>query len=102
MRLFIDVDDTLVRWLDLEGNWEPNEKVIHFANEWRKFHPQGEIVVWSLGGKDYAGQWRWRLLPFAHRYEAKWPRIPEPGDIFIDDDPLETYRSATIHPEVLR
>lgn len=103
-RLFVDVDDTLILWsagTDFATKFEPNEAVIAFARKWRDVYPDGEIIVWSLGGKDYAGEHRRKLLPFAHRHEAKWPRIPEPGDLFLDDDPLPSYRHATLHPHVV-
>lgn len=104
-RLFIDVDDTLVLWKYtglVDEGYEPNHAVIEFARRWKEFHPEGRIVVWSTGGKDYAGEWRQKLLPFASGWESKYPIHVSPGDLFIDDDPLPWFREATIHPDMLR
>lgn len=101
MRLFVDVDDTLILWT-LAGKIgytsAPNPPVIAFVERWGEQHPEGEIVVWSSGGQDYAADWGHKLLKVTFRAEAKWNRIPEPGDVFIDDDPWPTYSRATLHP----
>ena len=103
-RLFIDVDDTLVLWHNpilTDDDWDANETLIKFVREWKLFHRAGEVIVWSLGGADYAAMWKHRLLPEADRSEAKYPIIPQVGDLFIDDDPLGSYRNATLHPHML-
>ena len=106
-RLFIDVDDTLVIWdysdPGLSDQYRPNAVVIQFARRWKQFHHDGKIIVWSLGGFDYAGEWKQKLLPFADDHLGKGPKMRiEEGDMFIDDDPLPWYRHLTIHPDMLR
>ena len=107
-RLFVDVDDTLILWSkDLRNglyatHYEPNIDVVHFVRVWRQFHPDGEITVWSLGGKDYAEKHASDHLPGLYDVcVAKYPRIPNPGEVYLDDDPLPIYRAATIHPDGL-
>lgn len=103
----MDCDDTLVRWLDaVEGrlvtDWEPNEKVVAFVKQWQAEHPEGLIIVWSSGGKDYARMWGDRILPdVPFDYSSKWPVIPGPTDLFIDDMPFDVWKSHSIHPASL-
>jgi len=94
MKAFIDVDDTLVLY---KGNYihpygmikgepfEPNYKLIE---KLKKF--DGEIIVWSGGGKEYAREVaRMVLLPenircmVASKFEDF--KDIEPGDIVVDD-----------------
>lgn len=108
VRLFVDVDDTLILWSKEMKNglyatkYEPNGDVIHFVREFRQFHPGHEVIVWSLGGKDYAAKHAADHLPGLHdECRSKYPALPAAGDLFIDDDPLESYRHMTIHPNML-
>lgn len=104
-RLFVDVDDTLIKWgadASFMAKFEPNERVIWFVRNWCQTHPAGRVTVWSLGGKDYAAKHGHDLLPdVEHDAMAKEPLIPHPGWLFLDDDPLPSYRSAAIHPAAL-
>ena len=108
MRLFVDVDDTLILWEKVQRDdsfltkYEPNQAVIHFVRAFRDFHPGHEVIVWSLGGQDYAAKHAADHLPGLHdECRAKYPAIPAAGDLFIDDDPLPSYRTMTIHPAML-
>lgn len=101
-RLFVDVDDTLILWEKGSGGttkWEPNHPIIAVVYSAQR---QGtDVTFWSLGGEKYV-QDRVLECPITlsdrWAYESKWPRIPEPGDLFIDDNPLPSFAAATIHP----
>lgn len=86
--LYIDCDDTLVRWRDEEPGklvteWEANHDVINYAERWR-----GRVVVWSSGGQEYAAMWGQRLLNHVpHTAMCKEPVALLAGDVLIDDDP---------------
>ena len=108
MRLFVDVDDTLILWSkELKGGlyatkYERNEAVARFVRIFRQTHPEGIVIVWSLGGQEYAAKHAREQIPgLYNECRAKYPAIPVPGDLFIDDDPLPSYRSAFIHPDAL-
>lgn len=109
-RLYVDVDDTLILWPKVqEGGLvvadvaTPNGDVIRFVERWKGYHGDaGSVIVWSLGGEDYAAAWGRKCLSVPHEAMAKGPILPTPGDLFIDDDPLHYYRAANIHPDVLR
>ncbi len=73
-RLFVDVDDTLVKYSDhtdqkshypyQQGTpWTPNEPLIAGIKQYRADHKDDMIVVWSGGGREYAQMWIDRLLP---------------------------------------
>lgn len=107
MILYVDVDDTLVKWHDpVEGNliteWEANWPVIRYIFHWLWENPEGEVVIWSTGGEEYAQQWAQKILP-AYKWEAmeKYDRDPQLGDVFIDDDPMPAYAAVNIHPSQL-
>ncbi len=98
--LYIDCDDTLVRWRDAEPGkllvteWEANHDVIAHAEAWR-----GRVVVWSSGGQEYAAMWGQRLLNHVpHTAMCKEPIAMFPGDAAIDDDPLPEWAAYAIHP----
>lgn len=110
MKLFVDVDDTLIIWnkfLTSETtvthskgeivNWRPNYGLIAFIRAW-----PGDIVIWSLGGSDYARKMAEKVLPkhILQRcvFEDRFPKVPDRAHLFIDDDPFESYESQTIHP----
>ena len=99
-RLFVDCDDTLIIWLNehdqpLEGQnpygggsqrWKFNDElvkaVLSVSLKW-------QVVVWSGGGSDYAGDWRDRIdWPLAN-VASKDIRLPEPDDLCIDDQPIK-------------
>lgn len=100
--LYVDVDDTLVKWADaIEGRlvteWEPNAAVIHYAEQWK-----GDVVVWSSGGEDYARMWGQRLLSHVpHTAASKFWLIPSGEDVCLDDMPFDSFKSRTIHPKTL-
>lgn len=109
MRLFVDVDDTLILWPKVEesrgllvsGDPKANPAVIRFVERLRAFHQEElTVVIWSLGGADYARKHATPLLRFDHAWD-KTPIPVERGDLFIDDDPLPFYRHMTIHPDCL-
>lgn len=101
--LYVDVDDTLVKWADaLEGrlvtDWEPNEAVIAYAKAWT-----GKVVVWSSGGSNYAEMWARRLLPETFDEAlAKYPAIMADGDVALDDMPFDVWKHRAIHPKDLQ
>ena len=109
MRLFVDIDDTLVLWPKAEaertalvsGPPVPNHAVLRFIQTLREFHGDKlTVVVWSLGGADYAEKHARPLLKFEHA----WDKTPLPvlaDDLFLDDDPLPFYRHRTIHTDAL-
>ncbi len=100
-RLFVDCDDTLVLWLDDEGDvadgpnpygnghehWKPNEELVIALENWRMRHPTiDEIILWSGGGTDWARSWLRRIYPAADGAISKDPRIPRSDDLCVDDD----------------
>ncbi len=92
--LYIDCDDTLVRWLPESHvtEWEANHGVIRFAEHW-----PGDVVVWSGGGQEYAAMWGQRLLNHVpHRAMCKEPIALAAGDVVIDDDPLPEWAAHVI------
>lgn len=118
--LYVDVDDTLITWAAGAGfatEWEPNAKVLAAVE--RHMWEFDELIIWSLGGGQYAWEmWHHERLAalrgpiearlritgecvYGFGFESKWPRIPKPGDVFIDDDPLPSFAGATIHPREL-
>lgn len=119
-RLFVDVDETLIKhtvndwnfpiWV-VEG-WKRNAAVAHAV--WifgmleadRTASLEGTkktVVIWSGGGREYAENIAGLCLEGVRGLVALefWDKdniTPEPGDLFIDDDPLPSFASATIHP----
>ncbi len=97
--LWLDCDDTLVIWLDEDGQplegqnpygggsqrWKWNEELIRaidWVSDW-------DLAIWSGGGAQYAARWRdllrWDL---ADAY-SKDTRLPQPNDLCVDDMPLK-------------
>lgn len=111
MRLFVDVDETLILWplgemgkvvIIKDEPPKPNHDVLEFVRRWVKYNPTGDVIVWSLGGLEYAAGWKNKLgISFAVAW-SKEPIAVERGDLFIDDDPLPFYRERNIHPDLLR
>jgi hypothetical protein len=95
--IFIDVDDTLVLWQDIDPNgegvqnyyadsWLPNTRLIEGIKERAKIYPAQATVVWSGGGMQYAEMWVDRLgLRDLVIVMEKNVKIPKLGDIVIDD-----------------
>ena len=110
-RLFVDVDDTLVKWGSASGSklingaedWKPNCNVVRLMQELKV--DGYEIIVWSAGGDNYALMWADRLVPNLYdRAMAKFALIPLEGDLFIDDiDYVDSYPwvRLAIHPDDL-
>lgn len=116
VRVFVDVDDTLVRWApETRGvihpygkgadDWEPNCDVIHLL---RALKAEGaEITVWSGGGEEWADYWADKLIPNLYDNAMdKYPRIPSQGEVYIDDLDSEgdyyPWQRLAIHPLDLR
>jgi len=64
MRLFVDVDDTLILY-DVAGEQHPcglvygqaytvNEELIKYIRWFALEHPDALVVIWSGGGREYA------------------------------------------------
>ncbi len=99
MKLFVDVDDTLVLY-DMEapnpyGVYEGtpytvNERLIEGLRKFRKEHPQDSIFIWSGGGAQYAEMWAAKLnlegvVDWWLTKDKTIIDLIEPGDIVIDD-----------------
>ena len=94
MTAFIDVDDTLVIFgnssphpygVIMGDAFEPNHKLIERI---KKFN--GDIVVWSGGGSDYARKVAKMVLPEGIRYIVRTKGATSlsefaSGDIIVDD-----------------
>lgn len=105
--LFVDVDDTLVRWCpagcehgthpyggEAEG-YVIDQAVVGYAKGWRDSHPRGLVVVWSGGGVDYAETWKRRAMDWADGALAKMPvDFPAGRVTYIDDSPDERWAKA--------
>lgn len=108
MRLFVDCDDTLVLWTWGKALGVPRDQIPIVHDElvaeiraWAEANP-GCLTVWSLGGEVWAKTVAERVFPgLACRTSTRWAKLPAPSEVFIDDDPFDTYRSATIHPSDL-
>lgn len=112
MRVFVDVDDTLVRWApETRGvihpygagadDWEPNCNVVRLL---QALKAEGAfITIWSGGGADWARKWADKLVPNLYDVAAdKYPRIPMSDEIYIDDLDAEggfyPWQHLCIHP----
>ncbi len=114
-RLFIDVDDTLIKWngkFDQHPfghgaeSWEVNMSVINAIKVWRESHPDGQVVIWSGGGQDYAKTWRNRvidrLIPgLQTETMSKMPSLTRFSDTIIDDQRMPGFNGKYIHPREL-
>lgn len=104
--LYVDCDDTLVLW-SWGGARAPhlpaeNRRVAEFIRAWAVAAPERRVTVWSLGGEEWARAVAERMLPgLPVEIAERWPKLPEPGELFIDDDPFPTYAHETIHPKHL-
>lgn len=96
-RLFVDVDETLIRWRG-EGfmlTHEPNEPVVAYVRRWRNWHPGRQVIVWSNAGEAWAREQGARCLPdVPHIPRAKFEFLPRELDTFLDDDPLSWYTNV--------
>lgn len=103
--LYVDVDFTLIDWT-YEGSAPkptPRQGTINFVREWRLRHPDGFLVIWSLGGKGYAQEWGHKLFPgMEFAASDRYAKSCGFEELFIDDDPFDSYKAQTIHPDWLR
>ena len=93
--LFVDVDDTLILFEGdgvhpygfYSGKGRPNVALIRRMRAW-----DGDIVVWSGGGEEYAREVGDQLLgdlPFkALGKNLGALALVEPGDVVVDDAPV--------------
>lgn len=106
--LYVDVDETLILWDRGAGwasKWKPNLDVLAYLRAWTEAGNQ--FVLWSSGGRRYSKKmWNEPALLEIHQgflcpesFQDKYMRIPLPDDIFLDDDPWETWVENTIHPD---
>ena len=82
-RLFVDCDDTLVLWLNEDGQplegqnpygggsdkYELNQALIDAVVDFLDTNLDWELVVWSGGGSQYAKVWADRCFPFKTLYD---------------------------------
>ena len=101
MRIFVDVDDTLVRYLVADTpnpyglymgtSWEPNEHLIQGLRDHNREFPRDEIIVWSGGGLYYAKMWV-EVLGLGDIVSATLTKergvfiLVREGDVVIDDE----------------
>ena len=97
--LFVDVDDTLVLY-DKAGpnpygvymgtSWSANEPLIEGIKQFAQDNPDAVIVIWSGGGKDYAGMWAHHLrldglMVAMDKDDMAVKELIRDGDIVVDD-----------------
>lgn len=96
MRIFVDVDDTLVLFKGdfphpygvIQGDsFKLNHKLVERLKNFK-----GEIIVWSGGGSTYAGHVAKRVLPESMNFTARTKEGASAkefvaGDIIVDDQP---------------
>jgi len=104
MTAFIDVDNTLVIFgnssphpygVIMGDAFEPNYKLVERLKNF-----DGDIVIWSGGGSDYARQVARMVLPTELRYIVRTKRAISmsefaSGDIVVDDQP-EYYEALKV------
>lgn len=96
-RLFVDIDGTLVRF---GGGVNPGVQL--FVRMWAREHPAGRVTVWSIRGAAYAQRMGIRhLLDVTHDVADKAALRPQPGWLFIDDDPLPSWAACCVRPGYL-
>jgi len=101
MRLFVDVDDTLILWDDsarqmnqdqslwMGDKYKVNIELIGVINNFASKNPLVPIYVWSGGGRNYARHWADLYLDNVYDIAlAKDTTLPNKEDICIDDQIL--------------
>lgn len=105
-RLWVDCDDTLVRWLGEDGQalegqnpygggserWEANAELVEAIRAWMRANEADDprLIVWSGGGYDYARVWADRILPGEwHMAVSKDIALPQYEDVCVDDAPIK-------------
>ena len=101
-KLFIDVDDTLVLYLDGGDGPHPlglrnglefqgNFPLIEAIQEWMVRNPDGQLIVWSGGGSEYAREAADRFVPglatWCFNKGGQNLQLPSDGDTLVDDSP---------------
>jgi hypothetical protein len=104
-RLFLDCDDTLIRYQDTSNDthhygvllhgtpWSPNEDLLARVREFAATYPTALVVIWSGGGAEYAEQCA-RMLQLDDIGASYFIKdrstmfLVREGDIVIDDQPL--------------
>lgn len=84
-RLFVDIDDTLVLWRQDSISWVPNIPLIQRITDF-----EGEIFIWSWGGKEYAQEFANQILKNCCFQVLEKPISYFPfqeTDIIVDDMP---------------
>ena len=118
-RLFVDCDDTLVLWLNQDGQplegqnpygggsdkYELNTALIGTVVDFLDTNPGWDLVVWSGGGSQYAKVWADRCFPFhdlhtEEPHRTRWLlsahvrtkdiNLPVAEDVCVDDQSLGT------------
>jgi hydroxymethylpyrimidine pyrophosphatase-like HAD family hydrolase len=82
MTIAFDVDGTLVSF---KGS--PQRKIIFLYKTLQKLGCT--MIIWSVGGKDYAKKWAKRLKLDADYVLDKLEPSPVIVDIAFDDDPIQ-------------
>ncbi len=92
--IFVDIDDTLIKWGTQNDEWEWDDKLIeaitHYVFQRPILGRSEPTLLWSGGGRDYASTFAHRLDYTGwgfkvHDVIALDPTIPLAGDICIDD-----------------
>ncbi|MDE2103968.1 MAG: hypothetical protein KGL39_42420 [Patescibacteria group bacterium] len=103
-RLFVDIDNTLVRWTGPgDQDWHRNDGVVRYMEQWQADNAGGVIVIWSHGGLEYAAKWAQQLVPGGLRYVVAPKRYHKGGgtDTFVDDDPDSNFAGEIVNPFAL-
>ena len=100
MRLFVDIDDTLVKWdinapnpdgHYMETPWNVNTKLLEGIKQFAVDNPGALIVIWSAGGQQYADEWSRRFgledLVATMDKSKDTAVLVQDGDIVVDDMP---------------
>ena len=94
--MFVDCDDTLVIYEsggkhpfgDYCGEpWKPHEALVEAINAW-----EGDVFIWSGGGRDYARMWGERLIEADHVALGKDQHsmaLVRECDIAVDDEKIQ-------------
>ena len=85
-KLFLDVDDTLVRWSDGIGSMPTIDLDLVNAVDCDLDEHGYELVVWSGQGIQHAQKWAEKAFPYTpFTVHYKDMRIPQYPDVVVDD-----------------